>query len=66
LPTPAEALAEPFRAFPAWFLRIECDRCGKVQLLVSAARQFGNSSYSALSMSKRASTGRSALGSRGR
>jgi hypothetical protein len=22
LPTPAEALAEPFRAFPSWFLRI--------------------------------------------
>jgi hypothetical protein len=28
-PTPAEALAEPFAAFPSWFLRIECDRCGK-------------------------------------
>jgi hypothetical protein len=30
LPTPAEALAEPFAAFRSWFLRIECDRCGKV------------------------------------
>jgi hypothetical protein len=30
LPTPAEALAEPFAAFPSWFLRIECERCGKV------------------------------------
>ena len=30
LPSPAEALAEPFAAFPSWFLRIECDRCGKV------------------------------------
>jgi hypothetical protein len=20
----------PFAAFPSWFLRIECDRCGKV------------------------------------
>jgi hypothetical protein len=29
LPTPAEALGEPFSAFPSWFLRIECDRCGK-------------------------------------
>ena len=29
LPTPAEALAEPFAAFPRWFLRIACDRCGK-------------------------------------
>jgi hypothetical protein len=30
LPTPAEALDEPFSAFPSWFLRITCDRCGKV------------------------------------
>ncbi len=29
LPTPAE----PFAAFPSWFLRIECDRCGKVQMV---------------------------------
>ena len=29
LPTPAEALAEPFNAFPSWFMRITCDRCGK-------------------------------------
>jgi len=28
--TPAEAMLEPMRAFPSWFLRIECDRCGKV------------------------------------
>ena len=28
LPTPAEALDEPFSAFPSWFLRITCDRCG--------------------------------------
>jgi len=26
LPTPMEALAEPFAAFQSWFLRIECDR----------------------------------------
>ena len=31
LPSPAEALNEPLRAFPSWFLRIECDRCHKVQ-----------------------------------
>jgi hypothetical protein len=31
LPSPLEAPAEPFDAFPSWFLRIECDRCGKVQ-----------------------------------
>ena len=29
LPSSAEALDEPFAAFPSWFLRIECDRCGK-------------------------------------
>ncbi len=29
LPTPAEALAAPLSAFPSWFLRMECERCGK-------------------------------------
>ena len=29
----AEALLEPFSAFPSWFMRIECDRCGKVQMV---------------------------------
>jgi hypothetical protein len=33
LPAPAEALLEPFSAFPSWFMRIECDRCGKVQMV---------------------------------
>jgi hypothetical protein len=33
LPTPQEALGEQFRAFPSWFLRIECDRCGRVQVI---------------------------------
>ena len=33
LPTGAEALGEPFAAFPSWFLRITCDRCGKVQMV---------------------------------
>ena len=33
LPLPADALDEPFNAFPSWFLRIECDRCGKVQMV---------------------------------
>jgi hypothetical protein len=31
LPTPAEVLGEPLRAFPSWFLRVECDRCSKDQ-----------------------------------
>lgn len=36
LPTGAEALDEPFSAFPSWFLRITCDRCGKVQIVNEA------------------------------
>jgi hypothetical protein len=36
LPPPAEALDLPFRAFPSWFLRIECDRCGKATLMNEA------------------------------
>jgi hypothetical protein len=33
LPTGQETLAEPFRAFPSWFLRITCDRCGKDRMV---------------------------------
>jgi hypothetical protein len=36
LPTAAEALNKPFRAFPFWCLRITCDRCGKVSMLREA------------------------------
>jgi hypothetical protein len=36
LPTAAEAMDEPLSAFPSWFLRIECDRCGKVQMVNEA------------------------------
>jgi hypothetical protein len=36
LPTGWEVMDEPFRAFPSWFLRIECDRCGKVTMLKEA------------------------------
>ena len=32
LPSPAEALDQRFAAFPSWFLRIECDRCGKTAM----------------------------------
>jgi hypothetical protein len=32
LPTGAEALDEPFRAFPSWFLRVTCDRCGQQRM----------------------------------
>ena len=33
LPTPAEALDLPLNAFPSWFLKITCDRCGKDRML---------------------------------
>jgi hypothetical protein len=36
LPTAQQALDEPFGAFPSWFLRIECDRCGKERILNEA------------------------------
>jgi hypothetical protein len=29
-------MGEPFAAFPSWFMRIECDRCGKVQMINEA------------------------------
>ena len=37
LPSGIEARDEPFAAFPSWFLRIECDRCGKVQMINEVA-----------------------------
>ena len=27
-----EAPDEPFRAFPSWFMRVTCDRCGKERM----------------------------------
>jgi hypothetical protein len=33
LPSGAEALDEPLAAFPSWFMRITCDRCGKDRML---------------------------------
>ena len=36
LPTGREALDEPFSAFPSWFLRITCDRCGKDRMVNEA------------------------------
>ena len=41
LPSGAEAMGEPFSAFPSWFLRIECDRCGKVQMVSEAHMKRG-------------------------
>jgi hypothetical protein len=36
LPTGREALEEPFRAFPSWFMRITCDRCERDRMLNEA------------------------------
>jgi hypothetical protein len=36
LPSAEEALAQPFRAFPSWFLRIECGRCGQAWIMNEA------------------------------
>jgi hypothetical protein len=33
LPTGEQALDEPFSAFPSWFLRIACERCGKERMI---------------------------------
>lgn len=33
LPTATEALDLPLAAFPSWFLKITCDRCGKDRML---------------------------------
>jgi hypothetical protein len=30
---PGGAEDEPFKAFPSWFMRIECDRCGTVRTI---------------------------------
>ena len=32
LPTGAEALDEPFAAFPLWFMRVICERCGQERM----------------------------------
>jgi hypothetical protein len=33
LPSGEKALDEPLRAFPSWFLRIVCERCGKERMI---------------------------------
>jgi hypothetical protein len=36
LPTGAEALDEPFAAFPSWFIRVTCERCGQERMFNEA------------------------------
>jgi hypothetical protein len=33
LPLPHDAMHEPFAAFPSWYLRVTCGRCGKVRIV---------------------------------
>ena len=33
IPQARRRWGEPLGAFPSWFLRIECDRCGKTQMV---------------------------------
>jgi hypothetical protein len=42
LPSGQEALDEPFSAFPSWFMRITCDRCGKDRMLNEAHTKRGD------------------------
>ena len=42
LPTGREGLDEPFRAFPSWFMRMTCDRCGKDRMLNEAHTPQGD------------------------
>jgi hypothetical protein len=44
LPTAQEALDQPLKAFPSWFLRIECERCSKDSMLSEAAMSERNRS----------------------
>jgi hypothetical protein len=41
LPTPAEALQQPLSAFPSWFPRITCDRCGEDRMVSETHLQRG-------------------------
>jgi hypothetical protein len=33
LPTADDAMDQPLRAFPSWFLRVECDRGGAMRMI---------------------------------
>jgi hypothetical protein len=48
LPTGQEALDEPLAAFPSWFLRVECDRCGKAQMVNEAHARWRNRTLRAI------------------
>jgi hypothetical protein len=67
LPTGEQALDEPQRAFPSWFLRIVCDRCGKERMVNEGPHGAGRDadpgyhrSYAPRWMRRRASIRRTA------
>jgi hypothetical protein len=33
LPAPEEALDKPLKAFPSWFMRVKCERCGAMRMI---------------------------------
>jgi hypothetical protein len=42
LPSGEQALDEPLRAFPSWFLQIVCDRCGKERMIAETHVAYGD------------------------
>jgi hypothetical protein len=46
LPSADEALQHSLRAFPSWFLRIECDRCGTVVMVNESHARWRDSRLS--------------------
>jgi hypothetical protein len=48
LPTGGQALDEPLRAFPSWFLPIVCERCGKERMISETHMAQGDMSIRAI------------------
>ena len=42
LPSQAEALALPLKAFPRWFLSVRCERCGETWVINEALTPWQN------------------------
>jgi hypothetical protein len=57
LPTPQDALDQPLKAFPSWFLRIECERCFKDSMFSEAAMSERNRSLALCVLISRISHG---------
>ena len=66
LPTGREALDEPLAAFPSWFMRITCDRCGKDRMLNEAHTPAGSAPCRSATSSPGCATTAAAAGQGGR